>query len=242
MAQNLNIIVRTTPAESPWSHGLNERHNGILGEMVKKTIEDTTHCSFEIALAWAISAKNTLHSVHGFSPNQLVFSRNLNLPSFLKDKLSALEGLSTSEVVSSNLNAMHATWKQFMKCESLKKFRCALRHQVRTGMTQSYKNDDVDFYKRNLCDRWLGPGTVIGWEHKQVLVIDGGTYVRMHPCHLVPHPEKYPSSSERESIIEPTTSPSGPKETCPLSWGCRIHQLLLCREVRPLQRVSWLWH
>ena len=41
MAQNLNIIVRTTPAESPWSNGLNEWHNGLLGEMVKKTLEDT---------------------------------------------------------------------------------------------------------------------------------------------------------------------------------------------------------
>ena len=31
MAQNLNIIVRTTLAESPWSIGLNERDDGILG-------------------------------------------------------------------------------------------------------------------------------------------------------------------------------------------------------------------
>ena len=68
IAQNLNIIVHTTPAESPWSNGLNKWHNGILGEMVKKTQEDT-QCSFKIALAWAISAKNTLHCVHGFSPN-----------------------------------------------------------------------------------------------------------------------------------------------------------------------------
>ena len=35
----------------------------------------------------------------------------------------------------------------------------------------------------------------------------------MHSCRLVPHPEKYQSSSESESIIEPTTSPSRPKET-----------------------------
>ena len=115
MAQNLNVVC-TTAAESPWSNGLNERHNGILGEM-KKTLEDT-HCSFEIVLAWAISAKNTLHSVHGFSPNKLVFGRNPNLPSFLFDKLPALEGVSTSEVVASNLNAMHAARKQFIMFES----------------------------------------------------------------------------------------------------------------------------
>ena len=119
MAQNLNIIVHTTPAESPWSNGLNEWHNGTLREMVKKTQEDT-HCSFEITLAWAISAKNTLHSVHGFSPNQLVLGRNPNLPSFLNDKLPAL-GVSTREVVASNLNAMHAARKQFIKCKSLEK-------------------------------------------------------------------------------------------------------------------------
>ena len=126
--------MHTTPAESPWSNGLNEWHNGILGEMVKKTLEDT-HCSFEIALVWAISAKNTLHSAHGFSPNQLVLSSNPNLPSFLNDKLPALEGVSTIEVVASNLSAMHAARKQFIKYESLEKLRCALCHQVRTGIT-----------------------------------------------------------------------------------------------------------
>ena len=39
----------------------------------------------------------------------------------------------------------------------------------------------------------------------------------MHSCRLVPHPEKYQSSSESESIIEPTTSPSGLKETLNIS-------------------------
>ena len=125
MAQNLNIVVRTTSAESPWSNRLNERHNGILAEMVKKT-QENTHCSLETAQAWAISAKNTLHSFHGFSPNQLVFGRNPNLPSFLNDKLPALEGVSTSEVVASNLNAMHAARKQFIMCESSEKLRHTL--------------------------------------------------------------------------------------------------------------------
>ena len=115
---------------------LNEQHNEILGEMVKKTLEET-HCSFEIALAWTISTKNTLHSVHGFSPNQLAFGRNPNMSSFLNDKLPASEGVSTSEIVASNLNAMHAARKQFIKCESLEKLRCSFCHQVRTSITQS---------------------------------------------------------------------------------------------------------
>ena len=76
---------------------------------------------------------------------QLIFGRNPNLTSFLIDKLSALEGVSTSEVVASNLNAMHIAGKQFIMCESLEKLRRALRHQVRTSIIQSFKNGDV-FY------------------------------------------------------------------------------------------------
>ena len=73
MAQNLNIVVRTTAAQSPWS-------NGVLGEMVMKTLEDA-RCNFEVALSWAINAKNKLHNSRGYSPNQLVFGKNPNLPS-----------------------------------------------------------------------------------------------------------------------------------------------------------------
>ena len=183
MAQQLNIVVRTTAAESPWSNGLNERHNGILGEMVKKTLEDTG-CDFEVALFWAVSAKNTLHSVNGFSPNQLVFGRNPNLPAFLNDNLPALEGISASEVVASNLNAKYAARKAFIESESSEKLRRAVRHQVRTSIVESYNNGDMVLFKRNKCERWLGPGTVIGWENKQVLVKHGGSYVRVHPSRL----------------------------------------------------------
>ena len=30
--------------------------------------------------------------------------------------------------------------------------------------------------------------------------------------------------------------------SCSVDWGCRIHRLLLCRGVRPPNRVSWIWH
>ena len=185
MAQNLNIVVRTTAAQSPWSNGLNERHNAILAESVKKTIEDAK-CNFDIALAWAVSAKNTLHSVEGgYSPNQLVFGRNPNLPSFLNDKLPALEGVSISEVVANNLNAMHAARKAFIENESSEKLRRAVRHQIRPAVAQTYQNGDLVLFKRNESQRWQGPGAVIGWESKQVLVKHGGTYIRVHPCRLM---------------------------------------------------------
>ena len=72
MADALNIRVCTTAAESPWSNGCNERYNGILGDMVKQILEESD-CTLDMALAWALSAKNALENYHEFSPNQLVF-------------------------------------------------------------------------------------------------------------------------------------------------------------------------
>ena len=214
MAENLNIIVRTTAAQSPWSNGLNERHNGVLGEMVQKTLEDVK-CNFEVALAWAVSAKNALHNAHGYSPNQLVFGKNPNLPSLLNDKLPALEGVSTSEIVANNLNAMHAARKSFIESEASEKLRRALRHQVRTSLADSYKNGDLVLYKRNESDRWRGPGTVIGWEHKQVLVKHGGTYVRVHPCRLTLYPNQQ-TFSEKTDTNEDIEPPNQDSETTQL--------------------------
>ena len=108
LCENFNIRVCTTAAESPWSNGLVERHNGILGLMVPKVIENC-NCSLETALAWSVSAKNSLANVHGYSSNQLVFGKNPNYPNALEDKLPALEASTCSEIVAKNLNACRYT-------------------------------------------------------------------------------------------------------------------------------------
>ena len=45
---------------------------------------------------------------------------------------------------------------------------------------------------------------------------------------------------EGEIIIPVSLNGITKKLICPVGWGCRIHRLLLCRGVRPLQRVSWI--
>ena len=50
MGEQLNINVKTTGAESPWSNGVVEKHNGITGNMIEKVLSDVG-CSLEIALA-----------------------------------------------------------------------------------------------------------------------------------------------------------------------------------------------
>merc|ERR1711879_879182 len=96
-----NIIIKTTAAESPWSNGLCERGNAILADMVEKIMNDT-RCSLDLAIPWAISAKNALSNTYGFSPNQLVFGKNVNLPSVHTD-LPPAENIMKSDLITQHL-------------------------------------------------------------------------------------------------------------------------------------------
>ena len=199
--------IKTTAAESPWSNGLIERHNGIIGESVTKTIEDVG-CNLEIALAWAISAKNSLQNNNGFSPNQLVFGKNPSFPSVLVDQLPALEGKTSSEIIAENLNAMHVARKTFIEAESSEKIRRALRHNIRTTGDIKYFTGDNIYYKRNDSNLWKGPATVIGQDNQQVLVKHGSVYVRVHPCRLT-LVKKTDFVEEREDITNKESGSPG---------------------------------
>lgn len=183
MAENFNIKLLCTAAESPWSNGVCERLNAVIGRSVDRVMTDTG-CDLEVALAWAVSARNALQNNHGYSPNQLVFGFNPVLPSMCENKPPALEGRTTSRVVADNLNAMHKAREEFVRMESNERIQRALSHQVRPSMLEDMKNGDSVFYKRADSQAWHGPGVVIGRDGKQVLVRHGGIYVRAHICRL----------------------------------------------------------
>ena len=179
----LGVEVRTTAAESPWSNGITERHNCLIGSMLNKIITEQ-NCSLGLALAWAVNAKNTLANVFGYSPHQLVFGKNPSLPGVLTDKLPALEGTTSSQIIADHLNAMAAARKAFIAAEASDKLKRALNRQTRPATSLIYETNDKVFYKRNGTDRWRGPGVVIGKEKHQVFIKHGGVYVRVNPCHL----------------------------------------------------------
>ena len=153
LGEQLNTEVLSTAAESPWSNGITERHNALIGQMMIKVIDDQK-CPAEIALAWSLSAKNALKNVYGFSPNQLVFGHNPNLPSVIDSKLPALSGTTSSQLIASHLNAMHASRKAFVECEASEKLRRALRSKTRSATTKNYHNGNKVLYKREKDSRW----------------------------------------------------------------------------------------
>ena len=102
VAELLNTKVVTTAAYAPWSNGIVERHNAVIENMILKITHDTK-CSVETALLWSLCAKNSLLNNRGYSPNQLVFGRNPNLPSVLSDQVPALGGTTVSDIFAKHL-------------------------------------------------------------------------------------------------------------------------------------------
>ena len=80
-----------------------ERQNQTLTNILLKLKEDV-NCDWETALAWAVSAKNSMINNNGFSPAQLVFANLMlilaNIPSKFTAKLPALESKPASAVLS----------------------------------------------------------------------------------------------------------------------------------------------
>ena len=100
----------------------------------------------------------------------------------LTDSLPILEGVTCSQTIASNLNAMHKARKSFIQAEFSEKMRGALRHNVRSSNDAKFEMGDIVYFKRNDNNKWRGPGTIIGQEHKQILIKHGGFYVRVHSC------------------------------------------------------------
>ena len=184
MNEKFGIETSTTPGEAPFSNAKVERGNAMLYETTMKTMEDTK-CGSETALAWAVSAKNSLQNESGYSPNQLVIGQNGRLPSLLNDAPPALHPTTNSDLVRENLNALHKARENFIKSEASERIRKALKHNVRTYSEVDFQPGDKVYYKRRKTKGWKGPAKVLGKESNFVLIRQGSVYYRCHPCQLM---------------------------------------------------------
>ena len=199
LAEKFNITIMTTAAESAWSNGLVERHNGLLANMINKVRADVEDCPLEIAVHWACAAKNSLSNVYGFSPNIIVFGRNPNYPSVIENKLPGNNMECTSEYIAQNLNAMHSARQALIQQESSEKLRRALNRKSRTYSDSVFCQGDSVYYWREKSESCHGPAIVVGKDHQQILIKHGGSYLRIHPCRLQ-HCQNTPT-------ISPVSSP-----------------------------------
>ena len=183
MCENLEIKILTTAAYAPWMNGIVERHNGVLGEMIEKIMEDT-RVSLEISTCWAVNAKNSLCMVYGFSPYQLVMGRNPKIPNVLDSKTPTYLNESTCcKLVSDHLNSIYSARQEFTHAENSHRLKRALKEKIYPAANARFVNGDVVYFKREKI--WKGPATVIGQDGKQVLMKNGGFVVKAHSSKVV---------------------------------------------------------
>ena len=77
VASNLGVILTTTSAYSPHQNGVNERNHSIVDLMMTRMLESDGQLSPDLALSWALQARNSLENSRGYTlfqfyPVQLV--------------------------------------------------------------------------------------------------------------------------------------------------------------------------
>ena len=64
LVRQFNINVKATLGDSPWSIGIIERHNAVLGKMINKSILDE-NSKLDVIVAWVVNSRNALHTCYG---------------------------------------------------------------------------------------------------------------------------------------------------------------------------------
>ena len=142
MCEAMNITVKVTAAEPPFSNGLVEKQNVIIADMMNKTLEES-QIILDLALSWCMNAKNSLANVHGFSPFQLTLRQNLKLPSTFIDKPPALTPSNTSKILTGNLAALHKDRKAVVSCKHSERIQRALSNNIRTSGDTKYVSSNI---------------------------------------------------------------------------------------------------
>ena len=198
MCEKMNICVKTTAAESPWSNGVNERHNALLGAMVEKLLEEGH--SLEDSACWATSAKNALADNKGYSPNQLLFGFNPNIPNVLNSSLPALEPCNYQDALYKTLTAMKDARKSYIQLEANERIQRAIKKKIRTNISsRNYEMGESVFFKRGT--KWRGPGKIIGIDDKMLLIKQGGQLYRVSPC-MCTRINEDPSDQNSENKVD----------------------------------------
>ena len=181
----LFVYKETTAAEAPWMNGLCEKNHALVDNILQQVMRDYPDLSLNTALAWALSAKNSLSNVYGYSSYQLVFGKNPRLPCVINDPPPSWEILPQSKALVKNLKALHATREAFIKAEKSEKLKIALKTKIRT-VDRIYNQGEYAFYKRENDKEYRGPAKVIVQDGKIVWLRHGSYCIKVSVNRLQP--------------------------------------------------------
>ena len=121
-----------------------ERLNAVLGKLVLKIVDDV-NCDTDIALAWAVAARNAYYNNSGYSPNQLVLGFNPSMPTVYNSNPPGLKRVSSSELIAKMNEARRVAMEEFVKFDSCERIKRALSSNVRRTLVDELQvGDEVE--------------------------------------------------------------------------------------------------
>ena len=183
-ASLLNVQLLSTGANSPWQNGMMEKNHGTTDSVTVAVKREFPAMSLEVALSWAVTAVNSMSSVRGFSPYQIVFGRNIKLPNILEDPPPAWEEPQKSKEMMDTLNAIHASRVAYTKSERCERIKRALRAKIRINDT-IYEKGDIVYFKKEGEDTWRGPAKVVFQDSKVIFIRIGSIYYRVSANRII---------------------------------------------------------
>ena len=180
ISEYLSVRSSFTAAYSPNQNGVNERNHAICDGMMKKMRMEDPSLSAEVALIWALAAKNSLENVSGFSPFQIVFGESPKLPSVYTAGPPGLEEVVMSKAVADHINALHLAREAYISGESDRVIKTALKQRIYKRGHDINQGDWIYFKNR---EKWEGPVKVCAKDGKSLYAVRAGRLLTINSDH-----------------------------------------------------------
>ena len=180
IAEYIGVRSSFTAASSPHQNGVNERNHAVCDKMMEKMRMQDPSLSAQVALTWALVAKNSLENVSGFSPFQLVFGKAPSLPSVYTAGPPGFEEVVMEKAVADHINALFLAREAYVQGESDKTLKAALKQRIYKRGHDIEVGDWIYFNQRG---KWQGPVKVTTKDGKSLFVIRGGKLITINIDH-----------------------------------------------------------
>ena len=180
VAEYLNVRLTTTAASSPNMNGCNERNHATVDRIMSKMMDQDKNMSADIALCWALNAKNSLENYLGFSPFQIVFGESPKLPSVFTAGPPGFEEVVMNKAVADHINALHAAREAFIQCEADRVLKQALKSRIYAEGKDISAGDWIYFKNQR---KWEGPVKVTTKNGKLLYAIRKGRLLTINSDH-----------------------------------------------------------
>ena len=182
MLEQFGIHSVTTGSHAGWQHALAERHGGLLGVtwhslVVQYNVESKEDMG--VALAAAVEAKNEVMTRRGYSPNMMVFGKNITYPELLGeediDPVTLSQNLDVDCEMAKRSKMRQTARATLLRDDVQDKLKRALQRKPTTQERVYVPGELIYFFVPHVSKpryrkdhgRWRGPAVVIMQESHQ---------------------------------------------------------------------------